>query len=812
MRRVILAIAVVAAMGCSSDDKPTGQQFGNFKVAWTQSPPSLVVTTTDGRELLRTASAFLETRKTQANWEMQYGTFRWKESDVPWSRVNGLEAQKVDSSGATLSLSLANGLRATLTISQPVEGKLDLVVTPEGDPNRVRLSLACAASDHFLGFGSQADGVDHRGHKVPIWLSEPGIGKTNEDDATGDVWFLTGTRHAASYPLPTFLSNRGFAFLADTTHFASFDLCKANAEAWSVEVWDRSLKVSLFDGPAPAKAIERLTAEIGRQPLANDLAFAPWNDAIFGSDKVREVAQLLRTHRIPSGAIWTEDFRGGDKHGDDYRLKEEWVVDRTLYPDIEALSSDLHDQGFRFFAYHNTFLVTQTKIIEEARAQDVLVKKDDDTEYLFEGVKFTPTALVDLTHPKGRPFVKDALEKLIGYGFDGWMADFAEWMPADAKLANGGDAEAYHNEYARDYHATAADALKAHADANLSTSFSRSGTLRTAPYQPVVWAGDQWTSFGADDGLPTIVTMGLNFGLAGITTYGHDIAGYQNLTNGPSTKELFFRWTTVGALSPVMRTHHGTKASQNWWFGKDEETIAHFKRWAQFHTRLWPYLRAAAKEAFEHGMPIMRQLALAYPADEHVWTMKDQYLFGPSLLVAPVVTEGATSREVYLPQGQWLPMNEGAAKEGGRKITVEVPLTEAAIFAPPGAIIPMLPERIDTLMPVAPSSGLVTLNDVKGERTLLVFGGAAGTWTDLDGTKFSLTSSGFHEVTEVRVNGEALPACGGASATCADVDANSRRVVVRGENLKGIEWKGGGQTSSLTVEGALRVSEVTFRF
>lgn len=806
---LVLSLALAACAEPSSGTRP----LGTFAVAWEGDPARVTVKASDGRELLRTAAPFADVRTTSVRWEMEFGTYKWTEDDEPWAAAATLADTSI-AGGNELRLSARDAEGAevmTVTFSPGAPGVLEVKATARGR-NRTRFHFDCAKDDHFLGFGAQADAVDHRGHKVPMWVSEPGIGKTDRDDPdpADPLWFLTGTRHASSYPMPAFLSNRGFAFLADTTRMATFDLCQARADAWSVENWDGALVMRLFDGPAPAKAIERLTADAGRQPLPNDLAFGVWNDAIFGSKSVRDVADLLRSEGIPSSVIWTEDFRGGsvDAVTGSYRLEEEWDVDRALYPDVEDLSKELHAKGFRWLAYHNTFLTQGTRILAEARDRGVLVKKLDGAEYLFTGVKFVPSALVDLSSAAGEAFVIEKLRHLLALGFDGWMADFGEWLPPDAKVARG-DAEADHNLYPTAYHWTVEKAL-AGADPALTLTFARSGTLGTARHQPVVWAGDQFTNFAADDGMPTVVTMGLNLGLAGISTYGHDIGGYQNGTLPPSTKELFFRWTSLGALSPVMRTHHGTKAKTNWWFGKDPETIEHFARWARFHASLWPYFRAAAKEAYDTGLPIMRQLALVTPDDPAAWTMKDQYFLGPSLLVAPVLVEGATSRSVHFPPGSWLPFFESDPIEGGRDATVEIPVTEAGVFVRPGTIVPLLPP-LDSFAPADPP--LKDLEDVKGERSLAVFGGASGAWTDLDGTTYTLTSTSAEPPSEIRNRGSPLPACSGTAAACAGIDLVRRVARARGNDLSSVEFAAGDTVvTKIETSGALKVKEIVYRW
>src|SRR5262249_41768197 len=155
--------------------------------------------------------------------------------------------------------------------------------------------------------------------------------------------------------------------------------------------------------------------------------------------------------------------------------------------------------------------------------------------------------------------------------------------------------------------------------------FARSGYLGTQPIKHMVmWGGDQLTEFKESDGLPTVPTIGITLGISGMPYFGSDIGGY---TSPPmhdyTSKELFFRWTTVGALSPLMRTHHGTAPALEWNWQKDAETVAHYARWAKLHQKFFPYLSAAAEEAATSGIPMMRALLLAFPDDDSVWSIKD---------------------------------------------------------------------------------------------------------------------------------------------------------------------------------------------
>ena len=320
----------------------------------------------DGRTLLSSALdadgpyAPVAAGKGKTRIELQYGSWRFNDGATDWSKVTHARWTGV----RTLEWLDAQDKRVvSIDASMPVDGVLALHVKA-ADPATNRLSFAfrCHANLHFAGFGAQADQLDHHGHKIPIWTSEPGIGKSASDDP-GDLWMLEGARHASSFGLPTWLSSDGYVGAVSSDARMVFELCSARDDAWRIEVWSNEFTLTLYDGPDPLTALERATAGVlGRPPQPPPLAFAPWNDAIKGSARIRQVAQLLRDNQIPSSALWTEDFRGGFPVTQGYRLKEEWALDRTLYPDAEALAAELRGQGFAWFAYFNTFIVQGTRV------------------------------------------------------------------------------------------------------------------------------------------------------------------------------------------------------------------------------------------------------------------------------------------------------------------------------------------------------------------------------------------------------------------------------------------------------------------
>ncbi len=817
MRALFPLPLAAALLGCSTTESlsptPAPVDVGPSFSVTVDGEDRLVVASADGRVLLDglpPATIAHETdpplvgfavRDVTTTYVTQYGSFEpTVTSKGPW-RV----AQKlVPSAGGGLAIQDAAGaVLARVTFSTPEDGHLVAAIAPgDGPEHHFSWGFACAAHDHFAGFGAQSLDVDHRGFTVPTWVEEQGVGKSM-GDTYGPLWFLVGTRHASYYPSPELLSSRGFMLAADTPHRAVFALCSEGAKtAGRVEI-DLPASVHVFDGPTPAAALDRATATFGRPRMPPRVAFAPWLDAIFGSANVRAVAAKLRASNIPTSVIWTEDWRGGDWSGDNYTLKEEWEVDTTLYPDMPALSSDLHAAGFDFLVYFNSFVYESSKAWPETQPNGWLVKHPDGTDYTFMGAKLTDTGLLDLDNPAARGWAVSKMRAAMALGADGWMNDFGEWLPTDA-VTFAGPAEPRHNGYPKQWQEVAREAIDGMNDGAERLFFARSGWLGTAGIADVIWAGDQRTDFEPDDGLPTILPIGIGLGFAGVSTYGHDIAGYQSATNPPSTKELFFRWTELGAWSPVMRTHHGTQPKLEWSWQSDDETTAHFRRYAALHMALVPYLEGLAQVASVTGLPMWRGLMIPFAGDDASWGVKDEVMLGDGVLIAPVMTQGATSRGVYLPPGaRWYPWAGGAAAEGGATIQAPAPLAEIPVFASEGTLVPTWPDGVMTVVHGSPQ--VPDASTVGDDRIVYAFLGADGSFDEAGGLgyrmKYEAPAKGSLGATW---QGAPLPACaaGSPAVSCLETTADGVVAHVTGPGTLVVGAGSGGKPAAeLTATG-----------
>ncbi len=162
--------------------------------------------------------------------------------------------------------------------------------------------------------------------------------------------------------------------------------------------------------------------------------------------------------------------------------------------------------------------------------------------------------------------------------------------------------------------------------------------------------------------------------------YNTDIGGYFDFHVGAASAELYTRWSFWAALSPVFRVHNSSSngVRMPWFYG--DETLEHWRKAAELHLKAAPLMMRLWQEAQTTGVPPVRGLWVEYPKDERARQEDQQWLLGPNVLVAPVVEQGAITRDVYLPQGCWRHVDTGAQFEGPRDVTVPAPIDTLPYF------------------------------------------------------------------------------------------------------------------------------------
>jgi alpha-glucosidase len=414
-----------------------------------------------------------------------------------------------------------------------------------------------------------------------------------------------------------------------------------------------------------------------------------------GRDNVLAEVAALEAAEVPVAAYWVQDWGGIRTNPDGGSgVQYVWNADEELYPSFASMVSDFHEQGYKFLAYVNPFIVDPSSVREvddPARfaprfdsmdEMGLLLRNLEGDTYLDYAVPNIPQvdAHPDFSNPQTGELISELLKDIVrAYDVDGWMADFGEWVPINSVPQDGSDPIEARNTFPIDWQRANREALEALRGDDW-VMFARAGFTGVQSVAQIHWTGDQETNWGKLDGFPTVVPAMLNLGLAGQPFVSHDIAGFTR-SDSPSTKELFQRWTELGAFTPIMRTHDGADKLNNWRWNSDEETETHFRKFTYVHCALMNDFMMLAAEAEASGAPIVRHMMLVFPEDTETWDLSDQYMIGDSLLFAPVTERGATTWSVYLPDGLWFDVWTGESVEGGRRITVDAPIGSPPAFS-----------------------------------------------------------------------------------------------------------------------------------
>jgi alpha-D-xyloside xylohydrolase len=208
------------------------------------------------------------------------------------------------------------------------------------------------------------------------------------------------------------------------------------------------------------------------------------------------------------------------------------------------------------------------------------------------------------------------------------------------------------------------------------------------------WSGDITASW---ETLANQIPAALSFSMCGIPSWNCDIGGFFNgKYSGPGQKsydELYARWIQFGTFTGMMRSHGaGTDRAIYKYGNRGSVYFDNIEKYINLRYALLPYIYSTAWNNHKNGSTFMRAMSVAYPTDTKTADMKDQYMFGNSLLVAPILSAGATNRSVYLPEGKWIDFWNGTTSDGGQTISKSVDIQTIPLYVKAGSIIPWGPK------------------------------------------------------------------------------------------------------------------------
>ncbi|WP_082235511.1 alpha-glucosidase [Halobacillus massiliensis] len=533
--------------------------------------------------------------------------------------------------------------------------------------NRFWIRINSEDNERIYGCGQQMSHLNLKGKHFPLWTSEPGVGRNKSTYTTwqADIHDKAGgDYYHTNYPQPTFISTMKYFCHVETTAYADFDF--RNNDFHELQVWEVPKSILFESGETYKDLVTRITAHLGRQPELPEWVYdGIWLGMQGGTEKVQEKIDQARQSGIKIGAVWAQDWQGKRVTSFGRRLNWNWKWDEKEYPNLDVKLKEWKADGIRLLGYINPYLINDGDLYREAIQQEYLVLNQEDEVYLVDFGEFD-CGIVDLTNPDAFNWYKKVIQvNMIDFGLDGWMADFGEYLPTDAKLYNQVSAKLMHNAWPMLWAKVNYEAVEESGNQDNIVYFMRAGYTGSQQYCRLLWAGDQSVNWELDDGIASVIPAALSAGLCGNGLHHSDIGGYTSLHGNKRTKELLLRWLELAAFTPVMRSHEGNRPDDNYQYDQDEETMKHFARMTNIHVELAPYLKELVKKNTDKGIPVQRPLFMEYEEDEKTYDIQYQYMLGEDVLVAPVYEEARSSWSVYLPDDDWVHLWSGQEYQAG---------------------------------------------------------------------------------------------------------------------------------------------------
>ena len=586
------------------------------------------------------------------------------------------DAASVSTSAAALRVRRADGAISLLRADTPV---LRSIGGPRTVGGAIEVSFELSAGARVYGCGERTGRLNKRGRQLAFWATDQRPDTPRDDPLYQAIPFWLVADGPSTVGL--FLDHGGRSRL---------DLGASRPDRWTASVRGAAFDLYVFAGPDARVILDRYSQLTGRPFLPPRWALG-YHQSRWGydsADEVLRVARELRQRRIPCDAIHL-DIDYMDRH-------QVFTWDTARFPDPRGLVRELRAQGLR--------LVPIVDPGVGARARDRTYREGVRGSYFCRNSSGRPyigrvwpgaAAFPDFERAATRRWWSRHLARaLLDLGIEGIWNDMNEpsnlarskTIPDAVLQGDPGHERRHrdvHNLYAIRMCAATYDALRqAHPDQRPFV-LSRSGYAGIQRYA-AVWLGDNSAWW---DHLAASIPMALGMGLSGVPFVGADVGGFDDDVE----PELFVRWMQVGALLPFFRNHCALKrrAQEPWAFGPEVEALVRDAIGLRY--RLLPYLEQQFALAHETGMPIARPLWLDHPGDPATYELDDEFLFGPDLLVAPVLTPGARARAVYLPVGEWIDFHTRRAHRGESWILAEAPLGRIPLFVRGRAALRLLP-------------------------------------------------------------------------------------------------------------------------
>jgi alpha-D-xyloside xylohydrolase len=587
---------------------------------------------------------------------------------VRWTMEESAKDVRVKTDRLTVTVDRKEGLIGYIDVN----GKSLLTEGPKQmTPSVVNNEHTYHAEDVFKVYGSEEAFYGLGQHQAGVW---------NYRGESVDI-----SQDNTNIAIPMFLSSNGYGIFWNNTSVGRWNNRFVHYLFLSADVAD-SIDYYFFYGPEFDKIIADYRELTGAAPLFGKWAYGFWQSKNKYSSQAEllSVAKKYRELKIPIDNIvqdwfwWTRtgEFKFNDK-----------------YPDPKAMVQQLHEDHFHLMISVWPFFDPGSETYKDMDKRGYFIAKTTVAGFHPKGA-----AVYDASNPDARRYywhlIDDALFKI---GADAWWMDTTEPetegreenVLLNNKIAAGNGAR-YANIYPLLTTSAVYQGQRAETDRKRVFILSRSAFAGIQRNAVTAWSGDILSDF---ETYKRQIPAGLNFELSGIPYWTTDIGGFVfGHPEDPRYRELFVRWFQYGTFCPIFRVHGTRIPDENelWSYGPDAESI--LTSFDRLRYRLLPYIYSVAWMTTNESYTPMRPLVMDFRDDVKAQNIGDQFLFGPAILVNPVTEQGAVTRHLYLPAGNWYDFWTGECLKGPGDVEAAAPLSRIPLYVRGGAIVPMGPD------------------------------------------------------------------------------------------------------------------------
>ncbi|MEN8124291.1 MAG: TIM-barrel domain-containing protein [Bacteroidota bacterium] len=527
-----------------------------------------------------------------------------------------------------------------------------------------------SSNEVLYGGGARVLGMNRRGNRLQLYNKAHYGYETHSE--------------LMNFTMPLVMSSNIYAVHFDNAPIGFLDLDSKKNNTLSYETIGGRKTYQVIAGDKWEDLMFQYTELTGKQPLPPRWTFGNFSSRFgYHSEKeTRETVQKFIDLGIPLDAVIIDIYWfGADIKGHMGNL--EFLKDS--FPTPKKMINDFKDLGVKTILVTEPFILTTSKLWDEASKNNFLGKNSNGEPYSYD-FYFGNTGIVDIYNPKAKNWFWSIYKKYIKMGISGWWGDLGEpeVHPSDL-IHETGTADEVHNIYGHNWAELIYKGYQKDFPDQRPFILMRAGYSGSQQFGMIPWSGDVNRSWGGFQAQPEIA---LQMSMQGMSYMHSDLGGFAG--GDKFDPELYIRWLQYGVFQPVFRPHAQEHIPSEPVF-HDSKTLAIAKKAIELRYSLLPYNYTLAHNNNQTGMPFMRPLFFAEPKNKALFEVSNTYLWGSDFLISPILKSGTKHQKIYFPKNDnWIDFYTEEKFKGGSTQTISIHQEYIPVFVRSGAIIPMI--------------------------------------------------------------------------------------------------------------------------